>query len=98
MFVELDGDDQVMSSYVRRRWNVSTARRLYSIVDATPMVEFETIVWVWNPQTKDREELIYMESCGNSLALAVEMHTTICRKLALGISLYGDVEEGYTCH
>jgi len=69
---------QLLCSYVRNKYFVSTAYRRASTLE--PMWYFETIVWEWNQKTRERGEMLDMEDSGIFNEQALENHFKICKK------------------
>ncbi len=77
----------LIQSYVADRWFVSTILRASSAMEGGPY--FETIVWDWDSETKDRGKLLEIEDSGMSPEHASASHANICQ------SLIDSVEEDF---
>lgn len=76
---EMNG--KVIQSYVFRddgAFFVSTMNRESSAPEAVGFGYAETIAWRWDPQTRDRGEMIGMDSCA---AGSITTHQRRCREL-----------------
>lgn len=55
---------QMIASYVRQRWDVSTMYRQSSAMMANAPWYYETIVWAWDPKTYERGRTVGIYSGG----------------------------------
>ena len=72
--------EKLIQSYVLERYFVSTAYRRAST--AEPMYYYETIVWEWDKDTKERGEIIETADSSGYYKVALENHLSICQKLS----------------
>lgn len=73
-------DSNLIQSYVRRRYFVSTALRWAST--DIPMKYYETIVWEWSQDTRKRGKLLETADSGCDERGAMEGHIDICKAYA----------------
>lgn len=75
-------DQKIIQSYVLNKWFVSTIERDSSVECSGPLPRFyETFVWRWDPESRQRREKIYE-------AEGYRVHNKIC------LALIEDGEEG----
>lgn len=76
--------EKLIQSYVKEQWFVSTIYRQSSaMVSSSPYAiwYYETLVCEWNPQTKERGELLALYDSGCKSQSAFEHHAKICAEL-----------------
>lgn len=83
----LTSDERICSvgliqSYVQDHYFVSTAYRRSSAMLNPQGWYYETIVWNWNPETKERGEIVDSRDCGVNRLTALACHAAICASLA----------------
>jgi hypothetical protein len=71
---------QLICSYIKNKYFISTVYRRCSAVLASDIWYFETIVWEWDSKTRKRGEMLEMEDSGISEIRAIESHLEICKK------------------
>lgn len=74
---------KLIQSYVREKWFVSTAFRKSSIDEITWY--YETILWEWDKETKQRGELLQTFDSGIFPGTALREHAKICSELPMGL-------------
>lgn len=80
-------DPQVIQTYVRRRWFVSTCLRESSSMLSDGLTYLETIVWEWDPDTRERGKMLFCQE-GNAAR-----HFDLCRRLLEGRPLEDQEDE-----
>lgn len=73
---------RLIQSYVQDRYFVSTAYRRSSASLNPDGWYYETLVWEWNPETKERGELLESHDSGLSRRRAMIEHAGHCQVLA----------------
>jgi hypothetical protein len=73
---------KLIQSYVQDYFFVSTAYRRSSAMLAPDLWYYETIVWNWNPETRERGEIVDSHDSGYSRRTALASHAEICASLA----------------
>ena len=87
-----DVSERLIQSYVKDQWFVSTIYRQSSAALNPDGWYYETMVWNWNAETKEREpQYIAQYDSGLSEQFAVAHHARICA--ALPERLYDDEPE-----
>lgn len=74
-------EQRLIQSYVRDRFFVSTILRRSSAVNG-PTEYYETMVWSWDAQTKERGALIEQSDSGWAPKLALIDHASVCERYA----------------
>ena len=78
-----DKSCKLIQSYVKEKYFVSTAYRSSSAMVLPEMWYFETMVWDWNSETKQRGDWIIQEDSGTFESEAMDNHAKICRDLII---------------
>ena len=73
---------KLIQSYVQDYYFVSTAYRRSSAALAPDQWYYETIVWNWNPKTRERGEIVDSRDSGMNRTTALACHAAICASLA----------------
>jgi len=69
----------LIQSYVDGRWFVSTIYRMSSVMLNPPANwYYETIVWGWDSETKQRTEILDIHNSGSFSEKAMKSHIGIC--------------------
>lgn len=68
---------KIAQSYIYSQWFVSTIERDSSAMVSPPLRFYETIVWEWNPATKENGKMLYIGEGGESY------HSEVCRTLII---------------
>lgn len=76
-------DKRVIQSYVRDKWFVSTIYRESSVAMIPAPWFYETLVWEWNPETKERGNIVHQ-------AEGINSHCEICANLIRGLPPEGE--------
>jgi len=72
---------QLICSYVKHEYFISTAYRKSSALSQPPMWYFETMVWEWDNKTKETREWLNQVMSGVTEEQALESHFGIIGKL-----------------
>ena len=72
----------LIQSYYREKYFISTAYRRASITIAEVWY-YETIIWEWDKETKERGEMLSMEDSGIMPRSALENHFKLIEDLEL---------------
>lgn len=72
---------KLIQSYIQDKYFVSTIYRQSSAVLAGEIWYYETLVWEWDSETKDRGVLLDSADSGHSMDAALESHASICKGL-----------------
>ncbi len=83
---------QLMCTYLKNKFFVSTIYREASTIE--PIWHFETMVWEWNAETKQRGAIVEMDDSGIDEEMAMDNHLLIIKKLNHLIE--SDVSYGYS--
>lgn len=76
---------KLIQSYVQDKYFVSTVHRQSSALLAQGDVwYYETLVWEWNSETKERGAWLESYNSGWSKSGALTSHARICKELVLG--------------
>jgi len=78
----MDKEHSLIQSYVIRKWFVSTAHRQSSAAINDPPWYYETIVWEWDNEKKERGKMIAMSDGKYAKKSALKQHFGICMNLA----------------
>lgn len=77
--------NRLIQYYVQDKYFVSTIHRQSSALLAQGEIwYYETLVWKWNSETKDRGALLDSYDSGWTIALALANHARVCKELVLG--------------
>lgn len=74
----------LIQSYLMGKWMVSTAYRQSSATTESPPWYFETIVWAWDSEKRERGEMLHMDDSGSEPISALGKHNYICLSLLTG--------------
>jgi len=77
--IEEDKSYQLIASYVKHKYFISTAFRRASTIEE--MWYFETIIWEWDFKVKKRGKMLDMENSGISEKQALDNHFKMIQKL-----------------
>ena len=81
--------EKLIQSYVKDRWFVSTIYRQSSAALNPDGWYYETMVWNWNAETKQREpNFIAQYDSGLTEEQAIQRHAMVCASLPEGV-IYG---------
>ncbi len=72
---------RLIQSYVADKWMVSTVYRQSSAAVYNPPWYYETIIWEWNPITKERGVMVAVKDSGAFPDRASKNHFAICMTL-----------------
>jgi hypothetical protein len=84
---------RLIQSYVLNNYVVSTIFRESSACTQSPLCYFETIVWTWNPATRERGEMLCCEDSGLSAKTALKNHFELIENLITTGTWERDEEE-----
>jgi len=74
--------EKLIQSYVKDRWFVSTIHRQSSAALNPDGWYYETMVWNWNAETKEREpNFIAQYDSGLTEEFAIQHHAKVCASL-----------------
>jgi ATP phosphoribosyltransferase regulatory subunit HisZ len=74
--------EKLIQSYVKDKWFVSTMYRQTSAAFASELWYYETMVWNWNAETREREpNFIAQYDSGLTEKAAMEHHMRVCALL-----------------
>jgi hypothetical protein len=71
-------EHKLIQSYLLEKYFVSTAYRRSSAVELTEHWYYETMVWEWDAETKERGNVLLQESSGIGKESAIRNHFSIC--------------------
>jgi hypothetical protein len=72
---------QLLCTYLKGKYFISTIYRQSSAVTDTPLWYFETMAWEWDNVTKERGQLLEMEDSGTYEEMALDNHFAMVNKL-----------------
>lgn len=76
---------KLIQSYVRDTWFVSTIWRQSSAPIVSAPWYYETIVWEWDPETRERGNIISSHDGGSDYVMAARHHARVCEDLILTV-------------
>ena len=71
----------LIQSYVLKKWFVSTIHRESSVMESPPPWFYETLVWEWNAETRERGELLYQAGGSHYESGGLLDHFEVCKQL-----------------
>lgn len=72
-------EHKLIQSYVADKYFISTVYRCASIPEYE-MWFYETIIWEWNKETKQRGHIALTEDSGAIAELALNRHAELCKE------------------
>ena len=75
-------NNKLIQSYVKDKFFVSTIYRESSACVPSPPWYFETMVWAWDKETRQRGELLEQYESGYTEVAALASHFCICKEYA----------------
>ena len=76
----VDKTHKLVQSYLLNRFFISTAYRRCSAITVPSIWYYETIVWVWESETRECGRMIEQQDSGTSRLEALNNHFLICEK------------------
>ena len=73
---------QLIQSYVKRKWLVSTGYRESSVCMDPPPCYYETIIWEWDPKTGELGRMLNVRDSGGCEEHALKDHFGIVVRLS----------------
>jgi hypothetical protein len=79
--IEDEMSNGLIQSYVKNQWMVSTIHRESSAMLAAGVWYYETLVWNWDAEKRERTNMIAQYDSGISEQSAFSHHFLVCKTL-----------------